>query len=315
RYGIWWFNRRRNTVRQVTEGGPEGKRYRRQYKTTLRPREEWIAVPIPDAGVPRELVEAAREVLKENPRPSSAGDRFWELSGGVFVCGACGCRMLATRKKRSPDSDRCYHYYRCPTRRRVDRNACPQGKTSYRAEEIEQRVWRFISDLLKDPAQLRDDLDTMIELQRNGAHGDPEREAKAWLEKLAEVDRKRSGYIDLAADGIMDRDELHTKLAALEETRETAQRELEALHRHREEIEELERDRDGLLDSLEAVAPSRLEALAPEQRHHVYKMLRLKVVTYRDRTLEARWAFGACRFWTSHPQEEAAGNSLLWRDA
>ena len=99
----------------------------------------------------------------------------------------------------------------------------------------------------------------------------------------------------------MDRDELRTKLAALEETRETAQRELEALSRRQEEIEEIERDRDALLDSLEAVAPNRLEALAPEQRHHVYKMLRLKVVTYPDGTLEARWAFGACSFWTSHP--------------
>ena len=131
-------------------------------------------------------------------------------------------------------------------------------------------MWQFISDLLKDPGQLRADLNAMIELKRtSGARGDPEREAKAWLDKLAEVDRKRSGYIDLAADGIIDRDDLRAKLATLEETRETAQRELEALSRRREEIEELERDRDTLLDSLEAVAPDVLDALAPEERHHV----------------------------------------------
>ncbi len=59
-------------------------------------------------------------------------------------------------------------------------------------------MWQFISDLLKDPTQLRDDLDTMIELQRNGARGGPRREAKVWLDELAALDRKRSGYVDLA---------------------------------------------------------------------------------------------------------------------
>ena len=64
------------------------------------------------------------------------------------------------------------------------------------------------------------------------------------------------------------------------------------LGRRRGEIEELERDRDTLLDSLEAVAPEVLDALAPEERHHVYRMLQLKVHQYRDGTLEASWAFG-----------------------
>jgi hypothetical protein len=40
------------------------------------------------------------------------------------------------------------------------------------------------------------------------------------------------------------------------------------------------------------VAPDVLDALAPEERHHVYKMLQLKVLAYPDGTLEAYWAFG-----------------------
>ncbi len=137
-----------------------------------------------------------------------------------------------------------------------------------------------------DPSQLRDDLDTMIELKRNEARGDPQREAKAWLDKLAELDRKRSGYIDLAADGIMDRDELRAKLAALEETRKTAQRELEALSRRQEEIEELERDRNALLEYYADTAPEALDNLTPEQRHHIYKMGRFEVLSHADGTIE-----------------------------
>lgn len=82
-----------------------------------------------------------------------------------------------------------------------------------------------MSSLLKDPEQLRSDLDTMIKikLERDALRGDPEREAKVWLDKLAETEHKRSGFQDMAAEGLITFDELRTKLATLdEETRETA---------------------------------------------------------------------------------------------
>src|SRR5215217_7359292 len=58
RYGIWWFNRRRTKQRHVAEAGPSGRYYRRRQEATIRPREEWIAVPVPDAGIPQEWVDA-----------------------------------------------------------------------------------------------------------------------------------------------------------------------------------------------------------------------------------------------------------------
>jgi DNA invertase Pin-like site-specific DNA recombinase len=53
RYGISWYNRR-------SSHGPSSKRLRGAEK----PREDWIAVPVPDAGIPLEQVDAARENLK-----------------------------------------------------------------------------------------------------------------------------------------------------------------------------------------------------------------------------------------------------------
>jgi site-specific DNA recombinase len=75
-YGVWWFNRKRHTSKQVMENTPEGKVYRTKKKSVDRPRNEWIAVPVPSAGVPRELVDAARVAIKDNQKPSSASDRF-----------------------------------------------------------------------------------------------------------------------------------------------------------------------------------------------------------------------------------------------
>jgi site-specific DNA recombinase len=75
RYGIWWYNRRRVVQRQVVREGADGRIYRKTSKLSHRSPEEWIAVPVPEAGIPREVVEAARESLANNARPSAAGER------------------------------------------------------------------------------------------------------------------------------------------------------------------------------------------------------------------------------------------------
>src|SRR5215217_5086737 len=59
-YGLWWFNRKRTVRRQVAEYGPEGRIYRNKVKTMQKPMSEWIAVPVPNSGVPREVVDRAR---------------------------------------------------------------------------------------------------------------------------------------------------------------------------------------------------------------------------------------------------------------
>lgn len=56
------------------------------------------------------------------------------------------------------------------------------------------RIWEFVCSLLTHPAQLRADLDVMIEEERKVMRGDPGREANAWLDKLAEVEAERRGY-------------------------------------------------------------------------------------------------------------------------
>src|SRR5829696_97975 len=84
-YGVWWWGRSRVQRRQVSEPAPngDGRRYRYRYKTTERPKEEWTAVPVPDAGIPRGWVDASRDRVGKNRRTSKAAKRKWELSGVV----------------------------------------------------------------------------------------------------------------------------------------------------------------------------------------------------------------------------------------
>lgn len=282
RYGVYWFGRRRVTQKQVAEDGV----YRTKTKTTIRSQEEQIAVPTPDPGIPRELVDAAREAIKDNHRAPSANRRFWELSGGLARCGLCGGRM-------QPDSKtvrgKHIHYYRCAKHRKNGTAGCANYK-SYPAPEIEAQVWNYVRGLLTDPETLREDLERMIELVREEMRGDPDREAQAWLRKLDETDRKRSGYLDLAAEGIMGRDELKTKLATLDETRKTAERELAALKDNERRIEMMERDKEAVLEHYAALSPAALDELHPEERHRLYGILKLEVTLCPDAPPEASYA-------------------------
>jgi site-specific DNA recombinase len=285
-YGVWWYNRRRVVQRQVVREGTDGKIYRKTSKLSHRPPEEWIAVPVPDAGIPREAVEVARELLENNARPSAAGERSWELSGGILRCGVCGCHMRIRSAWNGKDATRRY-YYTCG-KSNTDKAACHHRK-NHRAIDLEGEVWDHVSGLMKNPEQLRDDLERMIELKRESVRGDPDREAKAWLEKLSEVNRKRAAFQDMAAEGLISFDELRSKLAALQETRETAERELAVLKGRRESLEQMERDKDAVLEHYVTLAPEALDSLTPEERRNLYNMLRLRVFAYPDEPPEAEW--------------------------
>jgi site-specific DNA recombinase len=287
RYGIWWFNRRRYASKQVAVGGPQGRSYRRKIKVIDKPRSEWIAVPVPDSGIPREWVDAARDAIKYNKRQSANGGRFWELSGGVLFCAECECRMTThTCYQKKPPAT--YHYYKCPKRRRHGLEDACTNKKHNRAEQAEAAVWELISGLLKDSERLRIGLDAMMEEERAGMRGDPEREAATWLAKLAEVGQERRAYLRLAAKEQMTDEELEEALADLEDTRATAERELAAVRGRREVLEALERDRDALLETYAEMAPDALDNLTPEERRQIYAMLRLKVEVAADGSMAVR---------------------------
>jgi site-specific DNA recombinase len=286
-YGIWWFNRERWRRTKISEPSAtgEGRVYRSKVVSAPRPREEWVAVPVPDSGIPRETVEAARHIVANNKPCSSNGDRFWELSGGVLCCSECGRRMRTsvTRKK----DGKCYFYYSCASRREGNLSSCSNRKT-HRAERIEPAVWDLVSELLTDPERLRAGLDAMVEQERSGSRGDPDREARAWLERLSEADRMRAGYQELAAKGLMTIEELSARLEELEATRRTAADELEAIRRRAERLAGLKQDRDTLMEFYAGAVPEDLERVGPEERRRIYGMLRLEISARPDGTFEAR---------------------------
>jgi site-specific DNA recombinase len=279
-YGLWAWNTRKTTRCKVWD--ETAGEFKIRYNYAPRPREEWLFVPVPDAGIPRTVVEAARQSLKDNARkPSKAAKRFWELSGGILRCGECGhtLRPNSAHKK----SGKRFHYYTCSSRYNTGPSRDCGNKKYLRAEQIEEQVWGFVRGLLRDPERIRAGLDQLIEEERIHAGRNPERDAEFWSRKITEVEVERRGYHRLTAKGHMTDEELAEALAELDETRETAERELEAARARGEALQRLEHDKEALMETYAGMVSETLEDLAPEERHRIYKLLRL-TVSASDRT-------------------------------
>ena len=273
-YGLWTWNTRKTTRRKVWD--EMAGEFKVRYNYAPRPQEEWLFVPVPDAGVPREVVQAARQSLKDNARkPSRAAKRFWELSEGILRCGECGHTLRAHTSYKK--SGRRFHYYSCRSRYNTGPNRDCGNTKHLRAEQIEEQVWRFVRGLLRDPERIRAGLDRLIEEERTNAERDPNRDAGFWSRKITEVEVERRGYHRLAVKGHITDEELVAAFSELDETREAAERELEAAQARSEALERLEHDRDALMEAYTGMVREVLEDLAPEERHRTYKLLRLGV--------------------------------------
>jgi glyoxylase-like metal-dependent hydrolase (beta-lactamase superfamily II) len=87
-------------------------------------------------------------------------------------------------------------------------------------------------------------------------------------------------------------DDLRGKLTLLDDERAVAKRELIALSERQQRLVELEHDRDTLMEHYAGMVPEASRSLSPEERHQLYRMLRLKVVSNLDRCLQVTGAIG-----------------------
>jgi site-specific DNA recombinase len=124
-YGISWYGKQRHTHHHDVRIKNGKKTYPRVKKSVDVSQEEWSGVPVPNPGIPREWVLAARDAIKDNERVSNCGRRFWGLTGGVLCCAACGSAMATnfiTPRKTG--------YYRCGKRYRVGKTHAHRARTS-----------------------------------------------------------------------------------------------------------------------------------------------------------------------------------------
>jgi site-specific DNA recombinase len=278
-YGVWWFGRKRTIAYSISEpDGNGGRRYRKATSTQIRPTVERTAVPVP-AHLPRSLIDQACANLAANRAPERKRlARAWELRG-LLRC-SCGWKMTThTAKSRGNGAD--YHYYICNQRKDRGRE-CDCRQRAVRATEVEPVVWRFVSDLLRNPEKIRVGMESLIEQERNSRTRNLGREAEFWTQRIADCYQKRSAYQDQQAAGLMTLEELGSKLRELDNVHKAAEHELAALKDHRRRVKDLEQDRDALIEEMAAMVPDALENLTGEEKTRVYRLLRLEITPTID---------------------------------
>ena len=241
-------------------------------------RYDGIPVPIPDAGIPLEVVERARHRVENNRSPARGGDRLWELSKGILRCAKCGRAMqVLTMTPRAKS----YNYYYCQSTRAGAIDPCTM-RTHIPAEAIEEEVLRQVSRLMDDKEYVLTKLEEHFalkrkELKRSGA------DVGALMRRVADLDRRRDGYYELAADGDMPRDRMREKVAEIEQELEEVERELAKIRNRDEELGKLKRVEAEMRRRIEATE-NHLAEMTPEKRRELYEDLRLRVEVGADKS-------------------------------
>jgi len=298
--GVWWYGRQKTRTWDAV--GPDGHtKVTHRRKTDTDP-SEWIGVPVPDAGVPREWVDAARERIRDNVSwagESNPSGRVWELAGFLY-CQDCGRRLHPHPNRRDKNSPLRF-YYRCGTRWQDGDQTCNNTK-SYRAEPLERRVRHEIWDVLEDRDRLVQEIKTTLAQQRE----DLQRASTADVRLLVKrLDGIESSWVKFQkaydADAISVAD-LKARRAELEQERERLESALEAAREADQRLEDLDYREErllGLVDGIELQGEDGLHrvwyvgrALKPQGRREICRELGLRVTVGPEDYLEISWNQG-----------------------
>ena len=240
-------------------------------KTPL-PRDQWIAVPVADSGIPHEVIDEARRKLDAKYRPRPMAVNTFEL-GGMLTCSICGC--LITGYSGGHDArGNPYRYYVCNKRNRIT-SQCPKG-ASWNAGKLEKEVMRRVESFLQDPQAVRVTLDKAIE--ELGADN-----PAPWLLKVEDLDRRRAAYQDQQAAGAMTLEELKIRLDALAEEKEFATSQLRDSEARQNRQDALRGTRNALLGVYkDGILYDGLNHLTAGIRRDIYSSLSLTGVLSAD---------------------------------
>jgi hypothetical protein len=279
-YGLWTFNKRHQ--RMWRERGEDGAG-RDRYEMVPKPREEWLAVPIPlsDAGLSRAYVDAARERIRQNGSrrpPSTAAQRFWQLSGGLVRCAECGSVLSPIARLRRGRLDA---WYQCRQHSGSGLRDCEHTRY-YRADVLEETVWTAVHGLLSDPQRLLRQYKAHLVRQRRQMRGDPDREVRDLAGRLQKLDQKESYVLEVASDTSMPKERLQAKLGEFEEQRKELQRALQEAERRQEALRRPQKNLRSLHFILLQMDRMKLNQASPQDRRRVYEGLQLQASVDRN---------------------------------
>ena len=247
--GTYYWGKEKRTSTTVAETVDSVRRYKRRVRKEIRPKGEWIAIPVPDSGVPKETIERARRRIGGNVwTPSRNSGLVWELSNGIAFCGECGYRLKTHTTSNSAKKK--YHYYICPDRKTNGENGTCSNTKHFRKEALEQRVGEILADTLRWQTWVdfvNSSLDQKIRDLKDMRRGSPEEKRERLHEQREVLEDQRFRVEEAYFDMKISKERWEGKLAELDEAIATVDGELAALEDINASIRDTEERRRSLL--------------------------------------------------------------------
>ena len=251
----------------------------------LKPREQWIAIPVP-AIVDAQTWDRAQAQLARNAKLSFRNNsKYNYLLRCLMTCAGCGLAMFGrTYVATASQPER--RYYQCHGKDCIlsaRPAACPSRNV--KAAEIEAAVWQHVADLLTSPEQLLAQFDRFAAAAEAGTVRDRavDQQLRARLDRVARADKRLLDAYEAGA----------VSLAELSERRRHLGDERLALGRQQQERDRLRGQRvqaEAVRTSLDAFCRrvrTRLDAATFADKQAILQLVIERIIV-GDGTLEIR---------------------------
>ena len=278
-----WF--RHETVAPPRPGQSHGRQQ-------LRPREDWIRVPVP-AILSEETFEAAQRIKHDNsifsPRHTTPG--LWLLRG-LVVCGRCGVKGYTRQASSSAEGGtKKNRYYCCPYRDAIKAGGPDKRCTErmIRADELDAFVFEQVREILLRPDVLLAGEQALVAREPTPDDELLDAQLARLTRRVEEAAAERRRITDLYQAGHVDMKELNRRATEVdvrrgqletEQTELTAQRhQLAVGNRLRQRVANFAKQAADGIDTLDFDQRQRLIRLIVEQvRVHGWQIeLRLRI--------------------------------------
>jgi site-specific DNA recombinase len=250
----------------------------------LKPREEWIGIPVPAIITP-ELYERAQAQLARNAKRSFRNNRKHSyLQRCLLSCGRCGLSMFGTTYKATATGPR--QYYRCRGRDcLMSGRSEPCRRAAVLASELETAVWNHVVELMSHPDQLLQQFEEFVKL---AAEGDARQqvEASKLRSRLSRLEKEESRLIDAYQAEVINLEELSSRRQQIERMRRALQAESEQEAKLRQQRSEAA----GILNDLKEFCGrihNRLQEASFEEKQTILQLLIERIMVGED-SLEIR---------------------------
>ena len=280
--GTAYANRYRYVPPQKPRGG--GPRSGENTCRKLRPKEEWIAIPVPPI-IDEETRRLAQDQLERNAKLSFRNNKKYSyLLRCLLSCESCGLAMYGLTYK-ATDTQPERRYYQCHGKDPIlsaREHRCTQRPA--KAHELEEAVWEHVKELMRDPERLLAQFEEFAHSTSENEEEDAE--AKKFEGHIKRLSREDTRLVDAYQAGIIELEELKERRAKIAQRRKA----LRARYEQQAQLRRQAAQAREVLEDLKTFCRrinARLEDATFEEKQAILQLLIERIIVGED-TLEIR---------------------------